>query len=231
MPAKKKAPLFFAARKKKAGTGLDFSPKKNQSRLGAPPGQPGRIFFSRLGRAGTGLVFLFRGPGRDWIFFFVERLAWGRDWIFFFETGLDFSLLEQSAEPRSKDSQRKSRPTGKPSSNEKSSPVSEACRGGLVGFFFRGPRKKIQSRLGGPPGRPGRIFFSRPGRAGTGLAFLLFISQMRKIQIRIFRGARKIQSRRLFISPRKKKSSPVEPKNPVPSGALLPATLEALRIP
>ena len=134
----KKAHLFFAARKK-GGDGTGFFAEKKTSPVSEP-------------RRGSLVGFFFRGsagPGRDWFFyfagrdgtgffFFVERLAWGRDWIFFFETGLDFSLLEQSAKPRSKDSQRKSRPTGKPSSNEKSSPVSEACRGGLVGFFFRG---------------------------------------------------------------------------------------------
>ena len=139
MPAKKKAPLFFAARKKRRGRDWIFRRKKNQSRLGAPPGQPGRIFFfaARPNRDGTGFFISRAGTGLD--FFFRGSAGLGTGLDFFFGTGLDFSLLEQSAEPRSKDSQRKSRPTGKPSSNEKSSPVSEARRGGLVGFFFRGP--------------------------------------------------------------------------------------------
>ena len=191
-PREKKR-IFFWRREKKAGTGLDFSPKKKPVPSRSPAGAAWSDFFSRLGRAGTGLVFLFRGPGRDWIFF-RGTAGLGTRLDFFSETGLDFSLLEQSAEPRSKDSQRKSRPTGKPSSNEKSSPVSEACRGGLVGFFFRGP-------------------------AGPGRDWFFYFADAKNPDPDFSRGAKNPVPSPLYFAA-KKKSSPVEPKNPVPSGAL-----------
>ena len=79
--------------KNKGEDGTGFR-SKNRSRLGGPPGQPGQIVFSLHGRAGTGLDFLFRGRGRDWIFYFAGRPARGRDWIFYFADGTGFFALQ-----------------------------------------------------------------------------------------------------------------------------------------
>ena len=81
-----------------------------------------------------------------------------------------------------------------PGPRKKSSPVSEARRGSLVKFFFVGR-----------PGRDGTGFFI--SRAGTGLDLFA-------------RGAKNPVPSSLFFAA-KKKSSPVDLKNPVPSGALL----------
>jgi len=108
---------------------------------------------------------------------------------------------------------------------ENSSPVSEAWRkfqsrlGGLRKKSSPIParEKKIQSRLGGPPGRPGRIFFRGP--AGPGRDWIFYFAGGDGTGF-FFRGAPNFQSRRHFFR-RQKKSSPVDLKNPVPSGALL----------
>ena len=89
----KETALFLATPKLKARTGLDFSPQKNPVPSRRPSGAAWSDFFSHHGRAGTGLDFLFRGRGRDWIFF-AGRPARGRDRIFYFADGTGFFALQ-----------------------------------------------------------------------------------------------------------------------------------------
>ena len=109
---KNKTTLFLGTPKIKPRTGLDFSPKKNPVPSRGPSGEAWSDFFSRHGRAGTGLDFLFGGRRRDWIFFsragrigdgtgffislFLEDgtgffvFGTGRDWIFRVRHGRDW---------------------------------------------------------------------------------------------------------------------------------------------
>ena len=160
---------FWRCEKSVRGRGWIFRPKKSRPDSEARrraradlcfavrPRRVGAGFF--ISRAGSGLDFLFRVPA-----------GLGSRRYFFFGMGLDFSLLEQPAEPRSKDFLRKSGPTRKPSPSEKSSPVSEACRGGRADLFFAaGEKNPAPTRR--PAGEARRIFFSPTGRAGSGLDF------------------------------------------------------------
>ena len=89
-PRENSGARIFGGANNPAGVGAGFFAEK-KSRPDPEARQGARAdFFSQPGHAGSGLDFLFRGPGRGW-FFFAGRPAWGRGWIFFFGTGLDFS--------------------------------------------------------------------------------------------------------------------------------------------
>ena len=95
--------LFFSRREKSAGgRGWIFRRKKTAPVSEALRGGPGGFFFRGPAGPGRGWIFFSRaGTGLDFFFRGAAGLGTGLD--FFFGTGLDFSLLEQPAEPRSKD--------------------------------------------------------------------------------------------------------------------------------
>ena len=72
---------------------------------------------------------------------------------------------------------------------------------------------------------PRRIFFSRAGRAGTGLDF--FFAGRDGAGFFFSRDAKNPAPSSLFFAA-KKKSSPVDLKNPAPSGALQYSTLHGV---